>query len=122
MEDTWCNYSDLPSPLSYIKQKPNKMKFEDFNLLVNLLKKQSDRYGILRDNGVDLLEYDDPKDRMIEILFKEIYGEEGLDWFYWFCHENDFGEKKLGAWDENKNEICQDVESLWKFLEMNRTT
>jgi hypothetical protein len=48
---------------------------------------------------------------------KEIYGEEGVDWFSWFCYENDYGQGGLEAWDENKNPICYSFESLWEYLE-----
>lgn len=98
------------------------MKLEIFKELVDQLRFISDRYDILNENGVDLLSYSDPYHKVIDILIKEIYGEVGNDWFGWFCYENDFGRKMLGAWDENKNPICQDVESLWEFLESKKET
>lgn len=95
------------------------MKFEDFNKIIEELKFISERDSILYNNGIDLLEFSNNYHMIIDILISEIYGKEGYDWFGWFCYENNFGEKKLEAWDENKNLILQDVEALWKFLESN---
>jgi hypothetical protein len=44
----------------------------------------------------------DPYYMIIDRLMKEVYGEEGADWFNWFCFENDFGTKGLEAWDAMK--------------------
>jgi len=96
------------------------MKLEDFEKLVGELRFIADRYDVIGKNGIDLLRYDYPYQNAIDILIKEIYGDGGHDWFGWFCYENDFGRKELGAWDENKNPICQDVKSLWEFLELKK--
>lgn len=98
------------------------MKLEHFEELVNKLKFISDRHDVLYKNGIDLLDYDDSYQNIINILIKEVYGEGGCDWFGWFCYENDFGRKELGAWDDNKNPICQDIKSLWEFLESKKET
>ncbi len=93
------------------------MKLEDFQELVNELKFVTNRDDSLLSNGIDLLNFSDNYHKIITMLIKEVYGEDGNDWFGWFCYENDFGEKGIGAWDENKNPICYDVKSLWEFLE-----
>jgi len=43
-----------------------------------------------------------------------------LDWWSWFCYENDFGQKGLEAWDADKKPICYDLKSLWEFLDANK--
>jgi hypothetical protein len=95
------------------------MTYETF-LKITLTLQKADR--VLRDlykNNVDLLEFVDPYQNVIMLLIKEVYGEEGADWFSWFCYENDFGQKGVGAWDENENPICHSFESTWEFLEEN---
>ena len=98
------------------------MTYENFLSLVLQLKKQDRVINKLYDQKIDLLDFVEPYQVIIADLIKEIYGEEGYDWFSWFCYENDYGEKGMGAWDENKELICQDISSLWKYLESLKST
>lgn len=93
------------------------MTHENFLKITLELQKQERIIDNLYKNNVDLLEFIDPYHGLIHLLIKEIYGEEGVDWFSWFCYENDYGQGTLEAWDENKNRICYSHESLWEFLE-----
>ena len=93
------------------------MTHENFLKIILELQKQERIVDNLYKNNVDLLEFIDPYHGLIHLLIKEIYGEEGVDWFSWFCYENDYGQGTLEAWDENKNRICYSHESLWEFLE-----
>ena len=93
------------------------MTLEKFTEIINILREESGRLTDLYKMKVDLIDFVDPYHSIITSLIKEIYGEEGCDWFSWFCYERDFGAKEVGAWDENKNPICYDVESLWNYLE-----
>jgi hypothetical protein len=97
------------------------MTYENFLSLVLQLKKQDRVISKLYDQKVDLLDFVEPYQVIITDLIKEIYGEDGYDWFSWFCYENDYGENKMGAWDENKELICQDISSLWKYLEKTKS-
>jgi hypothetical protein len=97
------------------------MKLEKFIKIVDLLKKQTEVTNQLYKLNVDLVDFADPYETVITILIKEIYGEEGYDWFSWFCYENDFGnkvsKKNPKAWDKDEKPICYDVKSLWNYLE-----
>jgi len=93
------------------------MTYETFLKLTLELQRQERIVDDLYKNKIDLLEFIDPYHGLIHLLLKEIYGEEGVDWWSWFCYENDYGQKGLEAWDENKNRICYSLESLWEFLE-----
>jgi hypothetical protein len=97
------------------------MKLEKFIKIVDLLKKQTEVTNQLYKLNVDLVDFTDPYETVITILIKEIYGEEGYDWFSWFCYENDFGnkvsKKNPKAWDKDEKPICYDVKSLWNYLE-----
>ena len=93
------------------------MTYETFLKITLELQRQERIVDDLYKNKIDLLEFIDPYHGLIHLLIKEIYGEEGVDWFSWFCYENDYGQGGLEAWDENKNPICYSFESLWEYLE-----
>lgn len=93
--------------------------------------------------GIDITELNEALHRIIASLLREIYGEEGYEWFSWFCYESDFGKKdwsqhdcygyqdgkfikirekgetQYGATDENGNPICYSIQSTWEYLEKN---
>jgi len=95
------------------------MTYERFLKIITEIEKQDKLVSDLYDLKVDLIDWTDPYSSIIGELIKEIYGEEGYDWFSWFCYERDFGNEEIGAWNENKNPICYDVKSLWEYLEKN---
>ena len=118
------------------------MTYEDF-LAVGLRLQKIEKVRLeLMKLGVDVLNLFDPYDEIVNVLIKEIYGEEGLDWFSWFCYESEFGQKdwskaatyiknddgtstkmheageqRYGATDKEGNPICYDWESLHLYLE-----
>ena len=98
------------------------MTLEKFTEIIDSLKKTGEDLNKLYKLNVDLVEFVEPYETIISRLIKEIYGDEGYDWFSWFCYDRDFGEKELGAWDENENPICYDIKSLWEYLESLRNT
>lgn len=118
------------------------MKYEDFLFVGLQLQKQDKVIDKLNEFNVDLIHLVDPYHMIIDKLIKEVYGEEGADWFSWFCYEADFGTKdwslqasyeydkdgilveahkvgeaRWGATDEEGNPICYSWESLWEYLE-----
>jgi hypothetical protein len=117
------------------------MTYERF-LKINLtLQKQERLLSKLYKQKVDLLDLVDPYQEVIGELIKEVYGEEGWDWWSWFCYEADYGQKdfskypvfeggkvvkeagepRWGAHDEKGNPICYSWESLYEYLESIRT-
>jgi hypothetical protein len=93
------------------------MTYENFLKVILQLQKQDLIIDNLYKDKVNLVDFVDPYHSIIDTLIKEIYGEEGADWFSWFCYETDYGQKGVGAWDENNNPICYSHESLWEYLE-----
>jgi hypothetical protein len=92
--------------------------------LENLLEKYkafSDKISELHDMGFDFyegkFELMSDVEKMFDIMISTHYNEHGVDWINWFIYENDYGKRKLEAWDENKNLICQDLESLHEYIE-----
>jgi len=93
------------------------MTYSTFLNVIQQLQKQDHVLQKLYKYNINLLDLVDPYHSIISDLIKEIYGEEGYDWFSWFCYENNYGKGELKAWDENKNNICYDVKTLWEYLE-----
>jgi hypothetical protein len=96
------------------------MQLKEFQNLLEKFKSFSDKASELHDMGFDfyegkyqLVSY---VDKIIDIALSSHYTEHGVDWINWFIYETDYGNKKLEAWDENKNLICQDLESLHEYI------
>jgi hypothetical protein len=94
------------------------MKYETFEKLILELEGVSKRYSELYKLGVDLISYDEPVQRIISTLLLEIFSVEGKDWIDWYLYERpSFSGKENGkAWDENGNEICYNIKSLWETV------
>lgn len=91
------------------------MKYENFEKLIIELENISERYSELYDLGVDLINYDEPNQRIISILMEEIFGKDGKDWIDWYLYERkSHSGEILKAWDKDDNEICYDIKSLWE--------
>jgi hypothetical protein len=122
------------------------MEFEKFDKIVTYLKKHDENVTEACNLKIDLIDFCDPLQVIVSELIKEIYGEEGYDWFSWFCYENDYGEKdwskggrpihvkkddgtwtteehmdRYGAHEENGDPICHTIKSTWEYLETNYT-
>lgn len=120
------------------------MTYKRFLEVIMRLQKQDRIISDLYKSKVDLVDFVDPYHTIITELIKEIYGEEGYEWFSWFCYESDYGEKdwstadsykineegsmvlehpkgevRFGAYDADNNPICYSFESLWEYLEKN---
>lgn len=97
------------------------MQLKEFQNLLEKFKSFSDKVSELHDMGFDFYEgkYQlvSDVDKIIDIAFSSHYTEQGVDWINWFIFETDYGKNKLEAWDENKNLICQDLESLHEYIE-----
>jgi len=93
------------------------MTYESFLKVILGLQKQNRVIRKLYELNIDLIEFDEPYYIIVQVLFKEIYGDEGYEWFSWFCFENDYGQGGLTATDKNQNPIAHSFESLWELLE-----
>lgn len=96
------------------------MTFEKFEKLINDLQIQEEVVHSLYKSKVDLIDFVDPYHGIIHDLIAEIYGKEGLDWWSWFCYENEYGSGTLEAWEADGTPICYDLKSLWEYLEKNK--
>ncbi len=68
---------------------------------------------------IDLMEFVNGYHVIISTLITEIYGEDGYEWYYWFCYENNYGQGILTANEADGTPICYSHKSLWEYLEKN---
>jgi hypothetical protein len=120
------------------------MKYERFLKITLGLKQESEKLTNIHKLGIDLYDLVDSYHAIINELIIEVYGDEGYDWWSWFCWESDFGQKdwskgptykikedgtselvnekgevRWGAHDAEGNPICYSFESTWDYLEKN---
>jgi hypothetical protein len=96
------------------------MKLEVFTEVLNRLRKQSDKEHALYALDVDLINYSDDHNSVINILLEVYYGKEGADWIDWYLWERD----PVGTIDQATNDglpICYDIKSLWEEVERCRS-
>jgi hypothetical protein len=92
------------------------MKLEVFTEVLNRLRKQSDKEHALYALDIDLINYSDDHNSVINILLEVYYGKEGADWIGWYLWERD----PVGTIDQATNDglpICYDIKSLWEEVE-----
>jgi hypothetical protein len=93
------------------------MTYNKFEKLISELQSTSDRYSKLYNLGVDLINYDEPNQKIISLLMEEIFEKEGKDWIDWYLYERvTHSGEVLKAWDKDDNEICYDIPSLWETV------
>lgn len=54
--------------------------------------------------------------RMFDIFIESHYTEKGQDWIFWWCYENEFGNRKLEAFDNNEKAICRNFDELYEYV------
>ncbi len=98
------------------------MDFKDFKECIDnlsiMFKKNMEAYKI----GIDILDYHDPYDKAVTILWNQILTEDGYEWLSWYLYEKDgiSGNPRddMKAWD-NEVEICKNLEDLHGYLVRN---
>jgi len=97
------------------------MTFERFKTIIETYRKFEQDLSDLYDLGIDFYE---GKYKLMshaeEILSESMqshYNHYGWEWISWFIWENDYGQRKLEAWDADKNLTAQTLEELHQMLE-----
>ena len=117
------------------------MKYENFLKVVMTQRKMEEQISKAYELKINLIDFVEDYQLITKTLLTEIYGEQGYDWYTWFCYENEYGERDWstsptlirqddenyatleqdeivhGATDENGNPICYSFLSLWEYLE-----
>jgi len=96
------------------------MKLEVFTEILNKLRKQSNKQDALYALDVDLINYSDDHNSVINILLEVYYGREGADWISWYLYERDPDGTSDQATTSDGKPICYDDKSLWEEVEQCR--
>jgi hypothetical protein len=93
------------------------MNYEQFKTVIDTLEKVRERSHSMYQLGVDLMDYEEPYHTVISTLLESVFNNEGTDWVGWYLYERPgFSGKVNLATDENGNEICHNIESLWETV------
>lgn len=93
------------------------MDYEQFKNLIETIEKVRERSSSLHKLDIDLLDFEDSYFKIIDILMKGVFNEQGHGWIDWYLYERiGFNNKVNLATDENDKEICYDIPSLWEVV------
>ena len=93
------------------------MNYKQFKTVIENLEKVSERSHSIYQLGVDLIGYDDMFHQVISNLLNAVFDEDGKGWVDWYLYERPgFNGKPNLATDENGNEICHNIQSLWETV------
>lgn len=93
------------------------MKREVFIHVLDKIRNKSNKIDELYALGIDLINFSDDSNEVINILLEVYYGKEGADWISWYLWEHDLKGGKYQATDKDGNPICYDDRSLWEEVE-----
>jgi hypothetical protein len=96
------------------------MTFENFKKIIDLMILHTEKMNRSHKNNIDLYDFMDTNNEVIDLLWTELLTSEGIDWLDWFLYEKNYlddgiGRKDLKAYDNGK-EICKDLKGLYKYL------
>jgi hypothetical protein len=93
------------------------MEYEQFKNLIETIEKVRERSSALYKLDIDLLDFEDSYFKIIDLLMKSVFDEDGHGWVDWYLYERiGFNDKVNLATDENGKEICYDIPSLWEVV------
>jgi len=103
------------------------MKLKEFKKLLEIFRRTLLNCSELHDIGFDFYEgkyqFASDMEEMLMLTINSHYKTEGVEWIEWFIFENDFGNKKMEAWEETKKgkkPICQTTEDLWEYIKKHK--
>jgi len=95
------------------------MTFKEFKAVNDLMVSHHIKVYKAYDLNIDLLDFGNEQEGVIEALWSQILTIKGLDWFNWFLYEKDGisgkPKKDMKAHDGGK-EICKDLKGLYDYL------
>jgi hypothetical protein len=99
------------------------MTFKDFKEMTDLMVKHWQDVDSCYNIGIDITDFLDTQDRLVNALWDKILVAEGQDWFNWFMYEKDYIKDGIGRSDftanDNGQPICESLEGLYEYLTKN---
>lgn len=96
------------------------MTRREFEKLIEAYKEFSEISDKFYEIGLNIFEGEkpiaDPFYKVAELMIYSHYTEEGVEWIFWWIYENEFGDRGLEAYDEEKNLICQTEDELFEYV------
>ena len=94
-----------------------KQQFEEVILKLQLTQLRSQELYKL---GVDLMEIEEPYQKVIDILFSSCFNEEQMGWIDWYLYEREGMRGEIlqahKTVDGEQVEICHTIDSLWEEI------
>ena len=95
------------------------MTFKEFKAVNDLMVSHHIKVSKAYDLNIDLLDFGNEQEGVIDALWNQILTIKGLDWFNWFLYEKDGisgkPKKDMKAHD-GKKEICKDLKGIYDYL------
>jgi len=93
------------------------MTIEELTHLLTLMDADNERTRAAYKLGIELSEFTQSANEVIDLLLKHVLDEEQYECLSWWMYEKDFGRREqLQMWDKDGKEICRTVEELHQFL------
>ena len=93
------------------------MKREVFIHVLDKIRTKSKKIDELYALGIDLINFSDDSNEVINILLEVYYGKEGADWISWYLWERDPDGTIDQATTCDGTPICYNDTSLWEEVE-----
>ena len=93
------------------------MKREVFIHVLDKIRNKSNKIDELYALGIDLINFSDDSNEVINILLEVYYGKEGADWISWYLWERDPDGTIDQATTGDGTPICYNDTSLWEEVE-----
>ena len=93
------------------------MKREVFIHVLDKIRNKSNKIDELYALGIDLINFSDDSNEVINILLEVYYGKEGADWISWYLWERDPDGALDQATTSDGTPICYNDTSLWEEVE-----
>jgi hypothetical protein len=93
------------------------MTLTELQHLLNLMDADNERTRAAYRLGIDLTEFRESAQEVIDLLLKHVFDEHQYETLSWWMYEKDFGRREnLQMWDKDGKEICRTIEELHQFL------
>ena len=96
------------------------MQYKEFKELVDLMIKHEKKINDAYKLNIDLIEFNDDQNKLINALWHQILTVDGVDWLSWFLYEKGYITGKIRkdftAYDNSEKEICKDLKGLHEYL------
>lgn len=93
------------------------MTLPELQHLLNLMDADNKRTREAYKLGIDLTEFRESAQEVIDLLLKHVFNEHQYECLSWWMYEKDFGRREqLQMWDKDGEEVCRTVDELHQLF------